>query len=120
MKIFTKENLKNAAAGLCAGICNGLFGAGGGTVAVLALERAGLSPKQAHATAISIMLPLSMASGIVYAVGDGVDWHAFVWVAPALTVGSAAGAKLTGRVRGKSLKLIFGIVMLAAGAWMAL
>ena len=120
MKIFTKENFKNAIAGLLAGLCNGLFGAGGGTVAVLALERAGLSPRQAHATAISIMLPLSAASGIVYAAGESVDWHALLWVAPALTVGSWAGAKLTGKVKGKTLKLIFGIVMLAAGGWMAL
>lgn len=120
MKIFTKENLKNAGAGLCAGLCNGLFGAGGGTVAVIALEKAGLSPRQAHATAISIMLPLSTASGIVYAVGGGVDWHALLWVAPALAAGSALGARLTGKMRGKTLKLIFGIVMLAAGAWMAL
>jgi len=120
MKIFTKENFKNAIAGLLAGLCNGLFGAGGGTVAVLALERAGLTPRQAHATAISIMLPLSAASGIVYAAGGGVDWHALLWVAPALTAGSWAGAKLTGRVKSKTLKLIFGIVMLAAGGWMAL
>jgi len=120
MKILTKDNMKNAAAGLCAGLCNGLFGAGGGTVAVLALERAGLSPRQAHATAISIMLPLSTASGIVYATGGGVDWYAWMWVAPALTVGSAVGAKLTGKMQGKTLKLIFGIVMLAAGGWMAL
>lgn len=120
MKIFTKENMKNAMAGLCAGLCNGLFGAGGGTVAVLALEKAGLSPRQAHATAISIMLPLSTASAMVYAVGGGVDWHALLWVAPALTGGSALGAKLTGKIQGKTLKLIFGIVMLAAGGWMAL
>lgn len=120
MKIFTKENLKNAGAGLCAGLCNGLFGAGGGTVAVLALEKAGLTPRQAHATAISIMLPLSLASSIIYAMGGGVDWHVLPWVAPALTVGSALGAKLTGKIQGKTLKLIFGTVMLAAGAWMAL
>lgn len=120
MKMFTKENMKNAAAGLCAGLCNGLFGAGGGTVAVLALEKAGLTPRQAHATAISIMLPLSAASGIVYATGGGVDWHGLLWVAPALAAGSAVGAKLTGKVQGRTLKLIFGIVMLAAGVWMAL
>ena len=120
MKILTKDNMKNAIAGLCAGLCNGLFGAGGGTVAVLALEKAGLNPRQAHATAISIMLPLSAASGVVYTLGGGVDWRALLWVAPALTVGSAVGARLTGKMQGKTLKLVFGIVMLAAGGWMAL
>ena len=120
MKIFTRENMKNAAAGLCAGLCNGLFGAGGGTVAVLALERAGLTPRQAHATAISIMLPLSAASGVVYAAGGGVDWHALMWVAPGLVLGSALGAGLTGKIRGRTLKLIFGVVMLMTGGWMAL
>lgn len=120
MKIFTGKNMKNAVAGLCAGLCNGLLGAGGGTVAVLALERAGLSQKQAHATAIGIMLPLSAVSGAVYAANGAVDWQAMLWVAPALAVGSVAGAMLTGRIGGKALKLIFGIIMLAAGVWMVL
>ena len=86
----------------------------------MALEKAGLNPRQAHATAISIMLPLSAASGVVYTLGGGVDWRALLWVAPALTLGSAVGAKLTGKMQGKTLKLVFGIVMLAAGGWMAL
>lgn len=120
MKMFAKDNMKNAMAGLAAGLCNGLFGAGGGTVAVLALEKAGLSPRQAHATAISIMLPLSAASAAVYAAGGGVNWRALLWVAPALTAGSALGAKLTGKAGSRTLKLGFGIVMLAAGVWMAL
>lgn len=120
MKKLTRENLKNALAGMCAGLCNGLFGAGGGTVAVLALEKAGLSPGEAHATAISIMLPLCAVSGTVYAVSGGVDWHAMLWVTPALIVGSIVGARLTGRVKGWALKLIFGLVMLTAGGWMAL
>lgn len=120
MKKLTGENLKNALAGLCAGLCNGLFGAGGGTVAVLALERAGLSPREAHATAISIMLPLSAVSGTVYAVSGGVDWRAMLWVTPALVAGSVAGARLTGRVKGWTFKLIFGLVMLMAGGWMVL
>ena len=52
--------------GLTAGILNGLFGAGGGVAVVPMLEKAGIEPKKAHATSISIILPLSLLSGIFY------------------------------------------------------
>ena len=52
--------------GLVAGILNGLFGAGGGVAVVPMLENAGIEPKKAHATSISIILPLSILSGIFY------------------------------------------------------
>ena len=69
---FNKKNINKLLAGLLAGLCCGLFGSGGGAVAVVALERmCGFASKDAHATAISIMLPLTFASaaGIAQAAG---------------------------------------------------
>ena len=69
---FNKKNINKLLAGLLAGLCNGLFGSGGGAVAVVALERmCGFASKDAHATAISIMLPLTFASAAVYCAGSG-------------------------------------------------
>ena len=35
---FNKKNINKLLAGLLAGLCNGLFGSGGGAVAVVALD----------------------------------------------------------------------------------
>ena len=53
--------------GLVTGFANGLFGSGGGTIAVPAMEKL-LKTKthMAHATAIAIILPLSVLSALIY------------------------------------------------------
>lgn len=109
------------AAGLITGVCNGLLGAGGGMIAVVALRRlCGLPEKEAHATAISVMLPLTAISSLVYALGNAVAWDVLAFVAPALTLGSFLGAKLTGKLPDKALRRLFAALMMAAGAWMLL
>ena len=44
------------------GLLNGLFGSGGGMVAVPLLEHGGLEPARAHATSIAVILPLTALS----------------------------------------------------------
>ena len=108
-------------AGVITGICNGLLGAGGGMIAVVALERlCGLPAKEAHATAISVILPLSAVSSVIYALGKSVAWDVLALVAPALTLGGFLGAKLTGKLPDKALRRIFAVLMVAAGGWMLL
>ncbi len=59
---------KCAVSGAAAGLVNGLLGAGGGMVLVpLLVNWCGLEDKHAFATAISIILPLSLVSIVVYA-----------------------------------------------------
>ena len=48
--------------GFLIGIVNALFGAGGGMIAVPFLRTLGLSQKQAQATAICVILPLTVVS----------------------------------------------------------
>ncbi|HWR18237.1 MAG TPA: sulfite exporter TauE/SafE family protein [Clostridia bacterium] len=114
-----KQNKKALIAGLVTGICNGLFGAGGGMVAVFALQSlTGYEQARAHATAISIMLPLTTVSALVYISNSAVDWNAVLYVAPSLTLGSVIGAKLTGKLSPKWLNRIFSALMLFAAVWM--
>ncbi len=113
------NNKKALLAGLLTGICNGLFGAGGGMVAVVALMAlTGFPQARAHATAISIMLPLTAVSALIYACNSAVDWNAVLYVAPSLTLGGILGAKLTGKIPEKWLNRIFSVLMLAAAVWM--
>jgi len=117
----THGKLKRALAGAAAGLCNGLFGAGGGIVAVHALSRlCGLSPREAHATAIGIMLPLSAVGAAVYVFRGGVDYPALLWCMPGVLLGSCLGAKLTGRISSAALEVIFAAATFLAGLWMVL
>ena len=53
-------------AGALCGFLNGFFGAGGGTVAVPMLRRAGLSEKEAHATSVAVILAVTLVSAAFY------------------------------------------------------
>ena len=66
----TKGKLSLGAAGCAAGAVNGIFGGGGGMIVVPLLTSVGQKPPLvAHATAILVILPVSLASAIVYLVG---------------------------------------------------
>ena len=68
-------SIKNALIGFMTGVLNGLFGSGGGTVAVPAMERFLLvEDKKAHATAIAVILPLSVVSLFIYMGKVDIDW----------------------------------------------
>ena len=108
------------AGGGAVGAVNGLFGGGGGMLAVPLLERAGLEAKRAHATAIAVILPTSIASGLVYAVGGFVPVPILVPVALGVTLGGFLGARLLPHLPVRAVEILFGVLMLAAGVRMAL
>ncbi len=113
------KTLLSITAGVVTGLCNGLFGAGGGMVAVLALNKLCKMPvKKAHATAICIMLPLTVVSIAVYLFNNAIQWDMLPWTAPAFFVGGLFGAKLLGKLSKIWLNRIFSILMFAAALWM--
>ncbi len=71
-KIAARETVKLLAIGAAAGAANGLFGAGGGLIAVpLLVGWLGLPEKDAYATSLAIMMPISAVSLSVYILRDG-------------------------------------------------
>ncbi|OQB24177.1 MAG: Sulfite exporter TauE/SafE [Firmicutes bacterium ADurb.Bin182] len=110
-----KNKGRRVIAGFISGLCNGLFGAGGGIIAVIALEKiCNLEPKNAHATALAIMLPCSLISIVIYFFSGALDWSPLPFVAPALAAGSFLGAKFLGKISVKWLNRLFSLLMLAA------
>ena len=100
--------------GLTVGAVNGFFGAGGGMLAVpLLVFAGGLAGKKAHATAIAVMLPLSIASVIAYR--TALDFAVFIPVAIGVTIGGIIGAKLLKILPEVLLFFAFNLVMLTAG-----
>ena len=106
--MWIRENGKKLLAGFITGLCNGLFGAGGGMIAVTALtSMCGYAPARAHATALAVMLPLTIVSGALYATKSMVDFRALLYTAPALLLGSVVGAKLMGHMKQNLIRNVF-------------
>ena len=99
------------------GAANGIFGGGGGMIAVPLLERIEKrGTAAAHATAIACILPASLVSAAVYLLAGLVMWQALLPVALGVALGGVAGAKLLARIPPALLDPLFSLLMLLAGA----
>ena len=97
------------------GIINGLLGAGGGMLAVPLLKNEGLGQKEAHATSIALILPLSVISAVTYLLKGSVDLgDAVPYLLPG-AIGAVLGAFLLGKISDKWLRKVFGVFMIWAG-----
>lgn len=117
--LWTSKIIKYMGIGLLAGVANGLFGSGGGTIAVPAMVfLLGEEEHTAHATALLIILPLTLVSSYFYLKGSFVDWN-ITWRAMlGGAVGGAIGAFLLNKFSSGLLRIIFGAFMLAAAVRM--
>lgn len=97
---------------LGAGLLNGLLGAGGGILVVSMLSKQGLAPKEAHATSLAVILPLTLLSLGVYALSGNLPLRGSLpFFIPALA-GAAVGAALLPKVKPAWLKLGFSVLVL--------
>jgi len=102
--------------GLVIGFINGFWGGGGGMVCVPVLAKIlKLPQKSAHATAILIMLPLSLVSGIIYFLNSSLAIATAGYVTAGFFVGGAAGALLLKKMNNIVLQFIFAGVIIVAG-----
>jgi hypothetical protein len=100
--------------GLAAGLLNGLFGSGGGVVAVPLLERSNIEQRKCHATSVVLIFVLSLVSTVMYALKGRLDYHSALDFVPAGLVGAVIGATLLKKVPNTHLRRIFGVIILAS------
>ena len=105
--------------GIVTGMANGLFGSGGGTIAVPAMVLLlGADEHKAHATAICIILPLTVTSVFFYVSNGFIDWDITYKVVLGGLAGGYIGAKLLPKCPADLLRRIFAIFMMVAGVRM--
>ncbi len=110
MKKYKKEIL----IGILTGFLNGLFGAGGGSVVVPALEKfLNIDEKRSHSTAILIILMMSVVSSVTYIRKGFFDPKLWLLVSVGGIAGGFVGAKLLKKIPKKWLKILFGAVISA-------
>ncbi len=108
-------NMKTMLIGLITGFINGIFGSGGGTILVPALNNIlKIEEHKSHATALSIIIFFTLTSSFIYVKNGIYDLHITYKVVIGSILGGMIGAKLLNKFSGKKLRLIFGIFMILA------
>ncbi|MBQ8170578.1 MAG: sulfite exporter TauE/SafE family protein [Oscillospiraceae bacterium] len=98
---------------LCGGL-NGLFGSGGGVIAVPILENDGCTPQQAHATSVALIFVLSLVTTVSYLFGEGIDIKAAWQYIPWGLGGAVAGSLFLRKIKSVWLHRVFGALIIAA------
>lgn len=110
-----KKLLKPTILGLGVGFINGVFGAGGGMLAVPILKSEGLSQKNAHANAVAVILPITVLSAVLYLVKGSVSLADSLAFIPTGLIGSVIAAFALQKFSNKWLQKIFAAFMIYAG-----
>lgn len=102
--------------GAVIGFINGFWGGGGGMICVPVLVNLlRLPEKKGHATTLLIMLPLSIASFVIYLIKGSVDTLMAVNVGVGFVVGGTLGALLLKNISNTILKIVFSVIIIAGG-----
>lgn len=107
---------KSALIGICAGFLNGLFGSGGGIIAVPLLKKSGLDTKESHATALFMMVCLSAVSAGIYLFEGQLDFGEALPFIPGGILGGVCASVFFKKMNPVLLRKIFGgFVTFSAG-----
>lgn len=116
MSEVVKEKVFMALTGALTGLANGFFGGGGGMIVVPLMSfLLKMKTKQSHATALAVILPITVISALIYFMSGNFDFAVGIPTGIGVVGGGIIGAWLLGKLSAKWLTKIFAIVMLIAG-----
>lgn len=99
--------------GAVTGFINGIFGSGGGVAAVYFLEKyASLTARKSHATAVALILPISVVSAAIYLFKADIMIKSVLITSAGGVIGGITGAFLLGKVSNNIIHKTFGIFMI--------
>ncbi len=102
--------------GVFVGFVNGFFGGGGGMIVVpVLIFLLGLEEKVAHATAILIILPLSITSSIIYITKGGFEFSNLALTTVGVILGGIIGSFALKKINNTALRFVFAFIMIVAG-----
>lgn len=107
--------------GILVGFTNGFLGAGGGMLLVpCIIPILKMDTKVAHATAILIILPICVVSGVIYAIKGAFEFDVFLPCIIGTIIGGVLGTFILSKLKNDVITLIFSLVMISAGVVMIL
>ena len=103
-----KQFIAKVMIGFVAGIISGLFASGGGMILVPAfLYLLKMKDSEARATSVFCMLPIVIASGIVYHSHQWIQWKTGILCAIGGILGGIIGAKLLKKLPETYIRILF-------------
>jgi len=106
--------------GIAGGALSGLLGVGGGVIMVpLLVLWAGYGQRDAHALSLGAIIPISLASVLIYGAAGKVRVVDGIALAAGAVVGARLGAGALSRIDERMLKLVFGLFLAAIAILMA-
>lgn len=100
---------------IATGFLNGVFGSGGGIIAVISLNNRGLSQKQSQATAMFITYILSLVTVGYYIYMEYFTLKDSLIYVPFGIPGALTGSYLLNKISDKTLKKAFALLIIFAG-----
>lgn len=110
--------LKIVVLGVFAGLVNGFLGSGGGMVIVPGLVFIGMEQKQAHASSLLVIAPISLVSFFVYFSNGFIRWEDSAPLLIGSVAGGVAGAFFLDRINKKVLEWVFTGIIIFSGVRM--
>ena len=111
-----REPLKFSISGALAGVANGLFGGGGGSILVPLLTRlCRLDQRRAFATSVAVILPLCVLSAAIYLFRGKLELMAALPYLIGGLIGGILAGKLFKGVRIAWLRRLFALLLLYGG-----
>ena len=102
--------------GLVAGILSGLIGIGGGIIMVPMLLLMGFTQQEAQGTSLAALLPpVTLFAVINYHKAGFIDWRYAIIISLVFVVGGYFGSKIAVNIDQRTLKKIFGVLLLFIG-----
>lgn len=99
--------------GILFGILSGLFGISGGWLQTpLMIVFFGLSPLIASGTSLFVILIKATVGGVTHIFLGNIDWILFLILALSMPIGAVIGNYFKGKMKGKQVSLIIGVVLL--------
>ena len=124
--IFNKKNIILSASSAIAGVLNGLVGTGGGIILYFVLKFLNKPNnnndkiKDIMATIISVVIPMSIVSSVIYMAKGKIIYKELLMYLPAALIGGLIGAFLLDKLKYKIVKKLFAIMIIYAGIRMIL
>ncbi len=116
MPASKRDVLVTVGIGLAVGLFSGLFGVGGGVLAVPAMVGLlSIRQHQAHGTSLAAIVVTSAVSGLVYALRGDIDWRLTAGLLVGTVIGVSIGARLMAKIPAQTLRKLFAVALLLTG-----
>jgi len=94
------------------GFLNGLFGSGGGILAVKYLESTFKDTKKAHASSLLVVLPITIVTTIIYFFNNNLNLHMAMPYIIGGVFGCFVGTKILKKINKNIVSIVFSILIL--------